>query len=118
MRPSAALLPLIVTCALVPSAGHAEAIDTEHLFAFVIGTDVGDVGKRKFENQTTGRFAKRTGTYRALTEAAEFEYVPIRNFRAEFSAVAASYDIGGVAGFDDLGQTGAGGRCAMAAWSD
>ncbi|HWX08258.1 MAG TPA: hypothetical protein VN065_20685 [Bradyrhizobium sp.] len=106
MRTSAMLLPLIITCALVPLASHAEAIDTEHLFAFMIGTDVGDVGEREFQNQTTGRFAKSTGSYRALTEAAEFEYVPIKNFRAEFSAVAASYDIGGVAGFDDLRQTG------------
>jgi hypothetical protein len=76
----------------------------------MIGTGVGDVGEREFQNQTTGRFAKSTGSYRALTEAAEFEYVPIKNFRAEFSAVAASDDIGGVAGFDDLRQTGVQGR--------
>jgi hypothetical protein len=99
-------LTVAVSCALLPLGGRAEAIDTEHLFAFTIGSDIGEVGEREFQNQTTGRFAKRTGSYRALSEAAELEFVPIKNFRAEFAAVAASYDISGVAGFDDLKQAG------------
>jgi hypothetical protein len=106
MRIHATLLQIVASCTLLPLAGHAEGIDTEHLFAFMIGSDIGDVGEREFQNQTTGRFAKRTGTYRAVTEAAELEFVPIKNFRAEFAAVAASYDIGGIAGFDDLKQVG------------
>ena len=36
-------------------------IDTEHLFAFMIGTDVGTVGEREFQSTTTGRFAKNGG---------------------------------------------------------
>jgi hypothetical protein len=95
-----------VSCALLPLSGHAEVIDTEHLFGFMIGSDIGEVGEREFQSQTTGRFAKRTGTYRAVTEATELEFVPIKNFRVEFGAVAASYDIGGVTGFDDLKQVG------------
>lgn len=100
------LLPVAVTCALLPSSGRAEGIDTEHLFAFMIGTDIGDLGEREFQSQTTGRFAKSAGTYRALTQSAELEFVPIENFRLEFAAVAASYDIGAVPGFDDLKQAG------------
>jgi len=100
------LLPVAVTCALLPSSGGAEGIDTEHLFAFMIGTDIGDLGEREFQSQTTGRFAKSAGTYRALTQSAELEFVPIENFRLEFAAVAASYDIGAVPGFDDLKQAG------------
>jgi hypothetical protein len=72
----------------------------------MIGSDTGEIGEREVQSQTTGRFAKTTGTYRALTQATELEFVPIRNFRAEFAVVAASYDIGGVAGFDDLRQAG------------
>src|ERR1700722_17276400 len=105
-RPYAILLPVVVTCMLLPSGGHAEGIDTEHLFAFMIGTDIGDAGEREFPSQTTGRFAKSAGTYRALTQSAELEFVPIENFRLEFAAVAASYDIGAVPGFDDLKQAG------------
>ena len=105
-RPYAILLPVVVACALLPSTGHAEGIDTEHVFAFMIGTDTGDVGEREFQSQTTGRFAKSAGTYRALTQSVELELVPIDNFRVEFAAVAASYDIGAVPGFDDLRQAG------------
>jgi hypothetical protein len=106
MRAYATLLQIVVSCTLLPLAGHAEGIDTEHLFGFMVGSDIGEVGEREFQSQTTGRFAKRTGTYRALTEAAELEFVPIKNFRLEFAAVAASYDIGGVAALDDLKQAG------------
>jgi hypothetical protein len=37
---------------------HAEGIDTGHLFGFMIGSDVGSVGEREFQGQTTGRFSK------------------------------------------------------------
>jgi len=106
MRAYAIFLQVIVGCMLLPLGGHAEAIDTEHLFGFMIGSDVGEAGEREFQNQTTGRFAKNTGTYRALTNASELEFVPVKNFRVELAAVAASYDISGVAGFDDLKQAG------------
>jgi len=106
MRAYAIFLQVIVSCMLLPLGGHAEAIDTEHLFGFMIGSDVGEAGEREFQNQTTGRFAKNTGTYRALTNASELEFVPVKNFRVELAAVAASYDISGVAGFDDLKQAG------------
>src|SRR5882762_10765057 len=98
VRAKAIAVASLCIAALLPIGGHAEGIDTEHLFAFMIGTDVGDVGEREFQSQTTGRFTKSTGTYRALTSAAELEYVPIKNFRTEFGVVASSYNIGGVAG--------------------
>jgi len=106
MRTYATLLQIVVGCTLLPLGLHAEGIDTEHLFGFTIGSDVGEAGEREFQNQATGRFGKSTGTYRALTNSAELEFVPVKNFRLEFSAVAASYHVGGVAGFDDVNQTG------------
>jgi hypothetical protein len=106
MRAYATFLQIVVGCILLPSHGHGGGIDTEHVFAFMIGSDVGEAGEREVQSQTTGRFAKMTGTYRALTQATELEFVPIKNFRMEFAAVAASYDISGVAGFDDIRQVG------------
>jgi hypothetical protein len=106
MRVHATLLQIVVSGMLLPLSAHAEAIDTEHLFGFTVGSDVGEAGEREFQNQLTGRFAKSNGTYRGVSEAAELEFVPIENFRVEFAAVAASYDIGGVAGFDAVKQAG------------
>jgi len=37
---------LLCFSALLPGSVHAEGIDTEHLFVFMIGTDVGNVGER------------------------------------------------------------------------
>ena len=41
-------------------------IDTEHLFGFVIGTDVGDVGDKEMEAEVTGDLGKRPGSYTAF----------------------------------------------------
>src|SRR5882762_4529874 len=84
---------------VLPNCVHAEGIDTEHLFAFMIGTDVGNVGEREFQSQTTGRFSKNGGNYRALSQELELEFVPTRNFRIEIGSAFASHDINGVPDF-------------------
>src|ERR1700676_482283 len=100
-----ALLAAVVCCpVLLPAGLHAEGIDTEHLFGFTIGTDVGGAGEREFQSQTTGRFSKTGGTYRAISHELELELVPADNFRIEIGSAFASYDINGVAGFEDRRQ--------------
>jgi hypothetical protein len=89
---------------LVPACVYAEGIDTEHLFGFMIGTDVGNLGEREFQSQTTGRFSKTGGNYRAINHELELEFVPADNFRIEIGSAFASYDINGVAGFEDRRQ--------------
>ncbi len=89
---------------VLPNCVHAEGIDTEHLFAFMIGTDVGNVGEREFQSQTTGRFSKNGGNYRALSQELELEFVPARNFRIEIGSAFASHDINGVPDFEDRRQ--------------
>ena len=89
---------------LVPACVRAEDIDTEHLFGFTIGTDVGSVGEREFQSQTTGRFSKDGGNYRAVNQELELEFVPINNFRIEVGGSFASYDIHGIPGFADRSQ--------------
>src|SRR6266851_8978622 len=87
--------------ALLAGGVHAEGIDTEHIFGFMIGTDVGNVGEREFQSQTTGRFAKNGGNYRAIGQQLELEFVPARNFRIEMATTFASHDINGVPDFWD-----------------
>ena len=90
--------------ALLSTCVHAEGIDTEHLFGFMIGTDVGSVGEREFQSQTSGRFSKSDGNYRAISQEFELEFVPARNFRIEMGSTFASHDINGVSGFEDRRQ--------------
>src|SRR5882724_7166882 len=89
---------------LLPNCVHAEGIDTEHLFGFMIGTDVGNVGEREFQSQTTGRFAKDGGRYRAVGQEFELEFVPIKNFRIEIGSAFAAHDIRAVPGLEDVRQ--------------
>src|SRR5882762_2967532 len=92
---------MVCFSALLPASLHAEGIDTEHLFGFMIGTDVGNVGEREFQSQTTGRLAKNGGGYRAVSEELELEFVPARNFRIELGSAFAGHDINGVPGIED-----------------
>jgi hypothetical protein len=90
---------------LVPNCVHAQGIDTEHIFGFMIGSDVGNVGEREFQSQTTGRFSKTDGHYRALGQELELELVPAQNFRIEMGTSFASHDINGVRDFEDRRQS-------------
>lgn len=89
---------------LLPACVHAEDIDTEHIFGFMIGADVGNVGEREFQSQTTGRFSKNGGNYRTIGQELELELVPFRNFRIEVGGDFAAHDISGVPGLEDRRQ--------------
>lgn len=54
--------------------------------------------------KTTGRFSKSSGNYRAVTQAVELEFVPVRNLRVELGTALAFHDINGVLDFEDLRQ--------------
>ncbi len=106
MRVRAHTIRTAVACtlALAPAGARAEeGFDTEHIFGFMIGTDVGTPGEREFQSQTTGRFGKG-GTYRALAQEAEIEIVPLPNFRIELGGTATLHAITGVPDIDDRHQ--------------
>jgi hypothetical protein len=99
--PAAALALAFVST----DAGAAE-IETEHLFGFLTGSDVGEVGEREIEGQTFGRFGKRTGSYAAVSSGLAVEYAPIENLRLEFGGSGAYHRIAGVPGLDDQRRGG------------
>ena len=87
--------------AMLPACAQAEGIDTEHLFGFMIGADVGNLGEREFQSDTTGSFGKNGGRYRAIGQEFELEFVPMRNLRVEVGSTFVSHLISGVPGLDD-----------------
>jgi hypothetical protein len=93
----------------VPRA-QAGDIDTEHIFGFMIGSDVGRVGEREFQSETTGRFGKSGGRYRAGEQEFELEFVPAKDIRIEIGSSFSAHRIVGVPGLADqrsLGWQGA-----------
>lgn len=92
---------------LLPAAARAEeGIDSEHIYGFMIGTDVGERGEREFQSETTGRLSKDGGSYKAFGQELELEFVPITNFRVEVGTTLAAHDIDSVPGFGDRTQFG------------
>jgi hypothetical protein len=91
---------------LLPSVRAEEGIDTEHIYSFMIGTDVGERGEREFQSETTGRFSKAGGSYQGYGQELELEFVPITNFRVEVGTTLAAHNIDSVPGFDDRTQLG------------
>jgi hypothetical protein len=103
---------LLLALAMLPTGARSGTIETEHLFAFTIGSDVGDVGERELEGSVTGRFAKRNGIYGATESTMSAEFVPIPNLRTEITGALVSYDIAGVSGFADQRYAAFGGFSA------
>jgi hypothetical protein len=84
--------------ATIPTSVRTAPIDTEHLFGFTIGSDVGEVGEREIESSATGRFGKQTGTYNAASGTLSVETVPLANLRTEFTGEVIGYGVTGVGG--------------------
>jgi hypothetical protein len=103
---------LMLALAIIPTGARTAQIDTEHLFGFTIGTDVGNVGEREIEGTVNGRFAKRTGSYNATSGTLSAEFVPIANLRTEITGAVAAYDIAGVSGLTDQRYIAFGGLSA------
>jgi len=76
-------------------------VDTEHLFGFVEGADIGGRGEREIVIDSTLRAGKRTGSFADTASELAFKYTAFQSFRISAAAALAHYDIAGVAGLDD-----------------
>ena len=79
-------------------------IDTEHMFGFTEGSDIGEAGERELEAETTGRFGKQDGSYNAVATGFQAKYTLSEHLQIGPSATVAYYDIAGVTGLDDRRQ--------------
>jgi hypothetical protein len=101
---------LLFTTTIVASVSltgllRAGEVDTEHLFGFTAGANVGNVGERELESELTNRAGKRAGAYNALSQSLEAKITPIENFRLSGATALAYFGISGVPGLADRQQT-------------
>lgn len=82
----------------------AGEVDTEHMFGFTEGSDIGALGEKELETDSTGRFGRKTGSYSNIATAFEAKYTFTEYFRVSAAATVSFYDITGVNGFDDRRQ--------------
>jgi hypothetical protein len=85
-------------------AAKSADVDTEHLFGFTEGSDIGEAGERELESDSTFRSGKSTGAFKDTASELEFKYTAFENFRISAAATLAYYDIGSVTGMDDRRQ--------------
>jgi len=85
-------------------ADKAGEVDTEHMFGFTEGSDIGEAGEKELEADSTGRFGKVNGSYNTVATALEAKYSFSDRFRLSAVATVAYYDITGVSVFDDRRQ--------------
>ena len=108
-----AVIGVVMLRGIVPSDADGartsinSGVDTEHLFGFTEGTDIGAAGEKEVEVDSTFRSGKHTGSFANAASELEFKYTAFQNFRISAVATLAYYDIVGVAGMEDRRQAAA-----------
>jgi hypothetical protein len=90
--------------AAIKEASQAAGVDTEHLFGFTEGSDIGEAGERELESDSTFRSGKNSGAFNTTASELEFKYTAFENFRISAATTFAYYDIGGVMDMEDRRQ--------------
>jgi hypothetical protein len=92
----------VVTAMLATSQlARASDVDSEHLFGFTEGADIGKVHEREAESENIGRFGKSADSYAAVTQTDSVKVLPFENFRVSANAALAYFGISSVPGFED-----------------
>jgi hypothetical protein len=99
---------LLLLTLMIPNLAQAQdtessaqtSVDTEHIFGFTEGADIGEKGEKELENAMTGRFGK-LGHYTGLTNETAFFYGVAEGFRASIGALANYHAVTGVPNLAD-----------------
>lgn len=76
-------------------------IETENLFGFTEGTDIGQPGEKEIGWESAGNFNKRTGNYKTWEHKLELGYTATENIHLELGILGVSTAITNVPGLED-----------------
>ena len=96
-----ALLVLAVAWLATSEPARASDVDSEHLFGFTEGADIGKAGEREAESETIARLGKSGGSYAAVTMNDQVKWLPTDNLRLGANAALTYFGISGVPGLPD-----------------
>ncbi len=102
-RPLHWFAPMLAVCMTVaaPASASDHGVDTEHLFGFTEGSDIGAPPEKELESETTARLGKRGGTFRAVDSAVVLKVPLSERFRLAPGLAFAGYAMRRVPGLDD-----------------
>ena len=81
-------------------------VDSEHMFGFTEGTDIGAAFQPEGEFEVVGRLGRTDGTYSALSATASLKYPLSNSFRLAPAITFTRFDIAGVPGFENRNVIG------------
>jgi hypothetical protein len=83
---------------------RAREVDTEHMFGFTEGSEIGEKDETELLSETSGRSGKVSGSYKQLASMIDAKYTLADRFRVSAAATLAYYDVSGVTGLDNRRQ--------------
>lgn len=94
------LRPALADEATIKASSTESDIDTEHIFGFSEGSDIGSKGEREIESVTIGSFGK-IGSYNNVDNETSFRYGVADHLRLSIGTLTDYYNIHAVPGLDD-----------------
>jgi hypothetical protein len=94
---------------------RGQAVDTEHIFGFTEGADIGAKGEKELENTTIGHLG-RPGSFTVFTNEAAFRSGLAEHFRASFGVLADYQSIHNVPDLTDRTALNSGGLSSEFRW--
>ena len=94
----------LITILGISCAEAEDRVDSEHLFGFTEGSDIGSKGERELKSETTLRTGRAAGSFAAGTSETEFKYTLLDNLRLSAGASLAYFDTSGVPGIGDANR--------------
>jgi hypothetical protein len=91
---------LLSSLALAQEKQAGSNVDSEHIFGFTEGADIGDKGESELESITVGRLGKQGG-FSVLTNETSYRYGVEQSFRASVGTVTDYYSVHDTPGFLD-----------------
>lgn len=101
LRLGSRILPLCLLALASPAPASDHGLDTEHLFGFTEGSDIGAPPEKELESETTGRIGKRGGRFHAVDSALVVKLPLSDRFRVAPGLAFAGYSMQGVPGLGD-----------------
>ncbi|SEP21352.1 hypothetical protein SAMN02990966_04399 [Rhodospirillales bacterium URHD0017] len=103
MRGIAAALALPLLATAMPASAD---VDSEHLFGFTEGTDIGTPFQPEAEVELLGRLGRAAGNCSATSLTAALKYPLSESFRVAPAVTFTRFDVSGVPDFEDRNVIG------------
>ncbi|WP_424628376.1 hypothetical protein [Bradyrhizobium sp. SYSU BS000235] len=82
------------------------SVDSEHMFGFTVGSDIGSAGEIEIEGEQDSGFGKRAGRYYAAMNSLQLKYTATDSFRIAPHVEFGHHAISSVPGMVDLNNLG------------